>query len=65
MLEGSLLKSNYLGKDGFIWWIGQIAPKDVWRNEQSNPDAGPNKSAQSASEDDTGGSWKAGDVKYE
>lgn len=57
MLEGSLLKSNYLGKDGFIWWIGQIAPKDVWRNEQSNPDAGPNKSAQSASEDDTGGSW--------
>lgn len=30
MIEEALLKSNYLGKDGFIWWIGQVAPAKVW-----------------------------------
>lgn len=30
MIEETLFKSNYLGKDGFIWWIGQVAPADVW-----------------------------------
>ena len=30
MIEESLLKSNYLGKDGFIWWLGQVAPQDSW-----------------------------------
>jgi hypothetical protein len=30
MIEESLLKSNYLGKDGFIWWLGQVAPPEVW-----------------------------------
>lgn len=30
MIEESLLKSNYLGKDGFIWWLGQVAPADSW-----------------------------------
>ncbi len=51
MIEGSLLKSNYLGKDGFIWWIGQVAPASVWRNEKSTPDAGENKKGK------TSGSW--------
>ena len=23
-------KTNFIGKDGFVWWIGQIAPEDVW-----------------------------------
>ena len=27
MLEESILKSNYVGRDGFKWWIGQIAPE--------------------------------------
>jgi hypothetical protein len=30
MIEESLLKSNYIGKDGFSWWIGQVAKKDTW-----------------------------------
>lgn len=30
MIEESLLKSNYLGKDGFIWWLGQVAPAESW-----------------------------------
>jgi len=30
MIDDALLKSNYLGKDGFIWWIGQVAPAKVW-----------------------------------
>ena len=43
MIEESLLKSNFLGRDGFIWWIGQVAPASVWRNEKSKIDAGENK----------------------
>jgi hypothetical protein len=27
MIDESLLKSNFLGRDGFRWWIGQIAPE--------------------------------------
>jgi hypothetical protein len=26
MIEESLLKSNFIGRDGFRWWIGQVAP---------------------------------------
>ena len=29
MIEESLIKSNFLGRDGFIWWIGQIAPEEA------------------------------------
>jgi hypothetical protein len=28
MLDQSLIKSNFVGRDGFIWWIGQIQPED-------------------------------------
>ena len=28
MLEESLLKTNFVGRDGFRWWIGQVAPDD-------------------------------------
>ena len=27
MIEESLLKSNFVGRDGFNWWIGQVAPE--------------------------------------
>ena len=27
----ALGKTNFLGKDGFNWWIGQIAPPESWR----------------------------------
>lgn len=30
MIENLLLKSNFLGKDGFRWWIGQIPPSKFW-----------------------------------
>ena len=49
MIEESLLKSNFVGKDGFIWWIGQVAPASVWRNEKSKPDAGENKKESTSS----------------
>ena len=28
MIEESLLKSNFLGRDGFRWWVGQIPPEN-------------------------------------
>ena len=28
-MEESLFKTNFVGKDGFRWWIGQIAPDEV------------------------------------
>ena len=27
MIEESILKSNFIGRDGFRWWIGQVAPE--------------------------------------
>ena len=27
----ALGKTNFIGKDGFNWWIGQIAPQQSWR----------------------------------
>jgi len=40
MIEEALLKSNYIGKDGFTWWIGQVAPKSSWSSGglMSNPE---------------------------
>lgn len=29
MIEASLLKSNFLGRDGFRWWIGQVPPESA------------------------------------
>lgn len=33
MIDETLLKSNFLGKDGFVWWIGRIANPSVWKAE--------------------------------
>ena len=33
MIEESLLKSNYIGKDGFYWWIGQVANQNSWKSK--------------------------------
>jgi len=30
MIENNLLKSNFLGRDGFRWWIGQVPGKKSW-----------------------------------
>lgn len=35
MIDESLLKSNFIGRDGFRWWIGQIPPIDS-QGEQFN-----------------------------
>ena len=29
-MDAGQFKTNFIGKDGFVWWIGQIAPEDVW-----------------------------------
>ena len=29
MIQESLLKTNFLGRDGFRWWIGQIPPESA------------------------------------
>jgi hypothetical protein len=40
MIDETLFKTNHLGKDGFIWWLGQVAPYDVWKKDSAltNPD---------------------------
>lgn len=35
MIEEALLKSNYIGKDGFSWWLGQVAQKNCWKDKSS------------------------------
>jgi hypothetical protein len=35
MLDQSLIQSHFIGRDGFRWWIGQVAPIEVWQ-EQAN-----------------------------
>ena len=40
MLDSALLKTNFVGRDGFIWWIGRVANPSVWRNEATDTDAG-------------------------
>ena len=40
MLDSALLKTNFVGRDGFIWWIGRVAEPSVWRNQATDTDAG-------------------------
>jgi hypothetical protein len=35
MLNQSLLQSNFIGRDGFRWWIGQIAPISTMKGQVS------------------------------
>jgi len=38
MIEQGLFKRHFVGRDGFIWWIGQIAPAKSWKNNiPANP----------------------------
>jgi hypothetical protein len=32
MIEQGLFKRHFVGRDGFIWWIGQVAPQKDWEN---------------------------------
>tara|TARA_B100001287_G_scaffold66657_1_gene54457 strand:+ start:2823 stop:5036 length:2214 start_codon:yes stop_codon:yes gene_type:complete len=39
-MDNTTFKTNFLGKDGFVWWIGQIAPTEEWiENFGTNPKA--------------------------
>lgn len=40
MIDESFLKSNFLGRDGFVWWVGQVADPKVWRNDKTRIDNG-------------------------
>ena len=35
MLEQGLIKTHFLGKDGFIWWIGQVVDQTKWAGNLS------------------------------
>jgi hypothetical protein len=32
MIQQSLFKNYFVGRDGFLWWIGQIADSNVWKS---------------------------------
>ena len=32
-MEQSLLKTNFVGRDGFLWWIGQVAPESAQKKQ--------------------------------
>ena len=42
MIENNLIKSNFLGRDGFRWWVGQVAPVDA-QGSQFNGIGGGNR----------------------
>ncbi len=33
MLDQSLLQSHFIGRDGFRWWLGQVAPVKEWQEQ--------------------------------
>lgn len=42
MLDSGLLSKNFIGRDGFIWWIGQVPDAKFWKgNLPSLPQNGP------------------------
>jgi len=36
-MENLSLKTNFLGRDGFVWWIGQIPPVESWYQQATGP----------------------------
>ena len=43
MIEQGLFKKYFVGRDGFYWWIGQIAPEESWRDNKNGIPAANNK----------------------
>ena len=39
MIEQGLFKRYFVGRDGFVWWIGQIPNEDVWKETRPFPKA--------------------------
>ena len=42
MIEQDLLKKHYVGRDGFIWWMGQVA-SDSWKQNKGGSSPEPTK----------------------
>ena len=42
MIENSLVQSNFLGRDGVKWWVGQVAPEEA-QGSQINGDGWGNR----------------------
>ena len=40
MLDTTLAQTNFVGKDGFIWWIGRVADPSVWKNSSTDTKKG-------------------------
>ena len=36
MLDSGLLSKNFIGRDGFIWWIGQVPDAKFWKGNIPN-----------------------------
>ena len=32
MIDETLLKKHSIGKDGFVWWLGQVCPSKTWKD---------------------------------
>ena len=35
-MENLNFKTHFVGKDGFIWWIGQIPDEKAWESQIKN-----------------------------
>ena len=35
MIEQGLFKRYFVGRDGFIWWLGQVAPESTWAENKA------------------------------
>ena len=40
MLDQSMLTTNYVGRDGFVWWIGKVADAKHWKNKATDLEEG-------------------------
>ena len=43
MIEQGLFKKYFVGRDGFYWWIGQIATAESWRDNKNGIPSANNK----------------------
>ena len=35
MIEQGLFKRYFVGRDGFLWWLGQVAPESTWAENKA------------------------------
>jgi hypothetical protein len=45
MIDQTLFKKHFVGRDGFQWWIGQIPPEESWRENIAGEAAESNTTA--------------------